>query len=495
MFQLVKLQYKSFFRSASMGGSLFAKIFAWIGIVYFTLMAILIGFIHGTGISVLNPDADNKIEFPFEWINENLIYAFGYWIVLRYILQKIPIVNIRQLLLTPMKKSKVIRFAVNRTNFSTFNLMSIFYLVPFSLTVYSMGDLDSNKLIFWNISIIAIVYITNYLNIVLNKRDSLVCIIAGVLISFRALEYWDFLDFTLYSKIIFTSFYNQPILVLIPIALLAYTYYSVIRFFRFGLYIDTGLQVQVAEASQGDFKFLNRFGEMAKFLRNDFRLIKRSKRARNTALMGIGFVLYGLIFLWAQDIYGDTMLVFGYLFSTGGFMFTFCGLVPSWDSQHYSFMMCQNIKYIDYLKSKWYLGCLGIGIATLLASPIYAYFGLFHFVAIICCGVYNLGLNSYLTLWAGAFTKSKVDLDSMKNAMGDSKAFNSKTLLLTIPQMVVPVVVYLVVSKFFTPMIGCFAIGILGAVGVFFRKPVFKLIIQTYKTEKYSTLSAYKETN
>ena len=110
-----------------MGGSLFAKIFAWIGIVYFTLMAILIGFIHGTGISVLNPDADNKIEFPFEWINENLIYAFGYWIVLRYILQKIPIVNIRQLLLTPMKKSKVIRFAVNRTNFSTFNLMSIFY--------------------------------------------------------------------------------------------------------------------------------------------------------------------------------------------------------------------------------------------------------------------------------------------------------------------------------------------------------------------------------
>ena len=94
MFQLVKLQYKSFFRSASMGGSLFAKIFAWIGIVYFTLMAILIGFIHGTGISVLNPDADNKIEFPFEWINENLIYAFAYWIVLRYILQKIPIVNI-----------------------------------------------------------------------------------------------------------------------------------------------------------------------------------------------------------------------------------------------------------------------------------------------------------------------------------------------------------------------------------------------------------------
>ena len=66
MFQLAKLQFKSFFRSASMGGSLFAKkIFAWLGIIYFTLMAIAIGFIHEQEISVLNPDADNKIEFPF----------------------------------------------------------------------------------------------------------------------------------------------------------------------------------------------------------------------------------------------------------------------------------------------------------------------------------------------------------------------------------------------------------------------------------------------
>ena len=68
------------------------------------------------------------------------------------------------------------------------------------------------------------------------------------------------------------------------------------------------------EAKQDSFEFLNRFGEMSTFLRNDFRLIKRSKRAKTTALMSMLFIFYGLIFLGTRDLMGDTMLFFGFLF-------------------------------------------------------------------------------------------------------------------------------------------------------------------------------------
>ena len=40
------------------------------------------------------------------------------------------------------------------------------------------------------------------------------------------------------------------------------------------------------EAKQDNLDFLNRFGDMST-LRNDFRLIKRSKRVRTTALMSL----------------------------------------------------------------------------------------------------------------------------------------------------------------------------------------------------------------
>ena len=61
----------------------------------------------------------------------------------------------------------------------------------------------------------------------------------------------------------------------------------------------------------------------------------------------------------------DWWLFVGLSFSTGGFMLTFCGLVPSWDSKHYSLMMCQNITYLDYIKSKWYLGIIGTTVMTI----------------------------------------------------------------------------------------------------------------------------------
>ena len=97
-------------------------------------------------------------------------------------------------------------------------------------------------------------------------------------------------------------------------------------------------------------------------------------------------------------------------------MMTFCGMVPSWDSKHYPLMMCQNITYLDYLKSKWYLGLLGTLLMTILASIIYSYFGLFYFVAVICSGLYNIGLNSFFefTLWSGAFNRMAIDLDLTK---------------------------------------------------------------------------------
>ena len=68
----------------------------------------------------------------------------------------------------------------------------------------------------------------------------------------------------------------------------------------------------------------------------------------------------------------------------------------------------------DYLKSKWYLGIIGTTVMTIMDSFIYSYFGIFYIVTIICAGLYNLGINSYVTLWAGAFNKSAIDLILIK---------------------------------------------------------------------------------
>ena len=111
-------------------------------------------------------------------------------------------------------------------------------------------------------------------------------------------------------------------------------------------------------------------------------------------------------------------------------------------------MMCQNIEYQEYIKSKWSLVVIGTIISTFLACFIYSFLGTDAVFAVLAGGLYNIGINGYLTLWAGAYTKTPVDLDSSKMAFGGTKAINMKTILISLPQMVLPIALFSQASRY-----------------------------------------------
>ena len=411
---------------------------------------------------------------------------------MRYFVQSLPVVNIKALLLTPVLKTKIVRFSLLKTVLTYFNILPLFFLIPFSFLLASTGDYDIVGLIFWNINIIGLIYVTNFFNFLLKNKNKLIYGIGGILALIKILEYYSIVDFTTYSEQFFYLFYSQPYATAFTWLLVFWLYNYVNKYLLQGLYIDTGLQVKIKEAKMDDFSFLDRFGKTATFIKNDLRLLKRSKRARTAVYMGIGMLFYGIIFVPSEEILGSGFLFFGYLFSTGGFLFMFGSFVPSWDSQYYPLMMTQNIEYKEYLNSKWSLMIIGTVISTVLASFIYSFFGVNAVYAVLAGAFYNIGVNGYLTLWAGAYTKSPIDLNSSANAFGDKKAFNAKTMLVGIPQMLLPVLVYYFTSQYYDHLTGCLAVAGLGTLGIFLKPVAFNLIMKAYKTEKYSTLKAYK---
>jgi len=364
-------------------------------------------------------------EFPLEdgttasflYVNKQLIYVFVYLIVMRYFVQSLPVLNIKALLLTPLLKIKIVRFSLLKTVLTYFNILPLFFLIPFSFLLASTGDYDIVGLIFWNINIIGLIYVTNFFNFLLKNKNKLIYGVGGILALIKILEYYSIVDFTEYSEQFFYLFYSQPYAVAFTWLLVFWLYNYVNKYLLQGLYIDTGLQVKIKEAKMEDFSFLDRFGKTATFIKNDLRLLKRSKRARTAVYMGIGTLFYGIIFVPSEEILGSGILFFGYLFSTGGFLFMFGSFVPSWDSQYYPLMMTQNIEYKEYLNSKWSLMIIGTVISTVLASFIYSFFGVNAVYAVLAGAFYNIGVNGYLTLWAGAYTKSPIDLNSSANAL------------------------------------------------------------------------------
>ncbi|MDB9994608.1 DUF5687 family protein [Flavobacteriaceae bacterium] len=490
---MFSLQWKEFNRGKAVGGKLVAKILKWFGIIYLAFMAFMMGIIASAyGGPLAEFPLEDGTTASFLYVNKQLIYVFVYLIVMRYFVQSLPVLNIKALLLTPLLKIKIVRFSLLKTVLTYFNILPLFFLIPFSFLLASTGDYDIVGLIFWNINIIGLIYVTNFFNFLLNNKDKLLYGVGGILALIKILEYYSIVDFTEYSEQFFYLFYSQPYAVAFTWLLVFWLYNYVNKYLLQGLYIDTGLQVKTKEAKMEDFSFLDRFGKTATFIKNDLRLLKRSKRARTAVYMGIGMLFYGIIFVPSEEILGSGFLFFGYLFSTGGFLFMFGSFVPSWDSQYYPLMMTQNIEYKEYLNSKWSLMIIGTVISTVLASFIYSFFGVNAVYAVLAGAFYNIGVNGYLTLWAGAYTKSPIDLNSSANAFGDKKAFNAKTMLVGIPQMLLPVLVYYFTSQYYDHFTGCLAVAVLGTLGILLKPIAFNLILKAYKTEKYSTLKAYK---
>lgn len=483
----ITLQWKSFWRSASLTSGLFMKLFMGFWAIWIIIM------MTSGGVGFYYFIKENLNLDPLDTINKFLVYWFVFDLLLRYALQKMPVINIKPLLLLPFKKNKIVHFAFGKTIFSFFNIIHTFFFIPFSIVLIKNGHPAINVLL-WNIGLIALIYGNNFLNIILNKKDNLIFIIGGVLAIFGVLQYFGYFDVTIYTAPFFTALYQIPFLSIAPIIILISLWIVSFRSFTKDLYLDEGLASKASNIETENLDWLNRFGKTATFLKNDIKLIKRNKRARSTVIVSFLFLFYGLLFFTgAVEAYdGPVWRIFAAIFVTGGFLLSFGQFVPSWDSSYYPLLMSQNIRYKEYLSSKWWLMVIATLISTVLASG-YLYYGWEVYLAIVVAAIYNIGVNSHIVLWAGAYVKTPIDLTSNKNAFGDKQAFNIKTMMLALPKMALPMVLYAIGYYTYNPYLGYALVAIAGIAGFAFKDAVFSKIERIYKAEKYKTLFAYKQ--
>lgn len=484
--KFIMLEWKAFFRSASFAKNLALKILMIFGAIYFAVMFVGLGFLAFYGLEKEFPD-------PLHIINKYLIYYFVFDLIFRLVLQKIPVMNIRPLLTLPIKSSTIVNFSLGKTYLSFFNIVHGFLFVPFSIILLVEGY-DVLSVIIWHLSITALLYINNFLNILLNNKDNLFIIGFVVLAGFGLSQYYQLFDVTEYTVHFFDGLFHTKWVFLIPIVVLVGLYYITFNFFKSNLFLDAGLASKHDIAKTENLTWLNQFGVLGTFLKNDIKLIKRNKRSKTTVIMSVMFLFYGLLFFSGgiESYDNPVMYMFAGVFVSGGFLITFGQFVPSWDSAYYPLMMTQNISYRNYLSSKWWLMVIATGVTTVLAS-FYLYFGLHIYLMIVVGAIYNIGVNSHLVLLGGAYTKTPIDLASGKGAFGDKKAYNVKTLLISLPQLLVPMGVYALGHYLISPNMGLVFVALAGILGFAFKNKAFTLIERIYKSEKYATLESYKQ--
>ncbi|KAB8152172.1 hypothetical protein EZY14_015685 [Kordia sp. TARA_039_SRF] len=488
--KFISLQWKEFIRSSSFQKGVAIKILLFIAAAYIGGMAIIGGMGLYLGIKKMIPGID-----PMLVVNSFIIFWFMADLLIRYFMQQLPVMNIKPMMIIPIKQKTIIHFLLGKSVISFFNLLPLLVAVPYCITAYVKGDYPLLNIVFWLLSIIVITLSLNFLNMLVNKSNTVFYIVATLLVSLVACQYFGIYNVAQYAGMVFYGLYMNPYYIVIPIALLVILYYANFNYLNNRFYLDSAISKKVKEVNTSDLSWLDRFGAMATFLKNDVRMIWRNKRPRQVLFMSGLFLFYGLFF-FPNPAYKDmpAFLAFASIFITAGFLFSFGQLVPSWDSEHYKMMMSQNIPYRQYLESKWYLMVIAVVVSFVLSTP-YIYFGWDKYAMIAAGASFNIGINSFVTLFGGALNRVPIKLNEKAKAFSNTQGFNPTQLLIALPKLLLPVLLFWLPYYLanYNVNAGIITLAISGAIGLVFRNYFLTQIEKVYQKGKYKTVAAFDE--
>ncbi|MDX5585623.1 MAG: DUF5687 family protein [Aureibaculum sp.] len=489
--RFLSLEWKQFFRSSYWQKSMALNILMVFLALYFIVIFLSLGLGLYPILKKQFPDAD-----PLLIVNGFLFYWLLADLVMRFFLQKLPVMNIKPLLTLPIKKSKILHYVLGKSAISFFNFLPLFTIIPFGIVLLFQGY-SAIVVMTWIILLIIFALIINFLNFIIESKSAdtelsflPIIIIATGLFS---LNYFNIISLNNLLSDAVNTITSNPILLLIPGALLSLLYYVNYSILNKKLYIDGSLKTKTQTATTTDLAWTRRFGDVAPFLQLDLKLLWRNKRPRSSVFIVIIGLFYGLIF-YPNPTYQNIvpMFVFVGIFVTGIFMINFGQFIPAWDSGYYKLLMTQNVKYKEYLNSKYTLMIVSAIVMFILSIP-YVYFGwkilLIHFSAM----VYNIGVNSYILLYAGSFNRKKIDLT--QRAAFNYQGTGAVQWIVGFPLLFIPMIFFYIPYKFINFESGIATLIILGIIGIVFHQKLMAFITKKYFNSKYKMINAFEQDN
>ena len=287
----LKLEWKQFFRSSHWQKGIALKIIMGIFMLYFMVLFLGIGVGGYYILKKVYPALD-----PLQLVNSYLLYVVLGDLVFRYLMQTLPVMNIKPLLILPIKRSTLVHYVLGKSAISFFNIVSLFFYIPFAVVLIIEGY-DASGVLGWLLAIILMTQSVNFLNFLINKSTSALGSIVSLLLATIGLQKFGIFNITGFGGQVFDAVYANPIYSLLGFVIAGVLYSLNYKQLKRLVYLDEAVSQKVKEATSVDLSFANRLGDVAPFIKNDIRLIWRNKRTKTVFLMSFFFLLYGLFFL------------------------------------------------------------------------------------------------------------------------------------------------------------------------------------------------------
>ncbi|NQU88167.1 MAG: hypothetical protein HQ541_20665 [Mariniphaga sp.] len=339
-------------RSANLRKNMAAKGVLIFLAIYFSLVAIMLGFNLNEYLEKTYPGESLITAF-----NSLIFIYIGFEFVIRIMVQALPTFGFQPFLIIPVKRKRIARYMLNKSLLHFFNFLPLLLIIPFTFKV-AVKELDTVTLIAWLVSLYLMIFVNHFLAIYVKWRTNesnkvfygFLVLAAGVF----AIDYFEVFDTTGAFGEFYDLIVSNPALVLIFPVLIVALYFLNHNYLWSRFYLDE-LSQKKKEASTHDFSWLTQIGDYGRMLSLEVKMIARNKRPRTTAMMSVLFIFYGLLIYKDYDSeMPEFIFVLGGMFMTGIFGMMYGQFFPAWHSRYYPFLMAQNVKMKQILQSAFF---------------------------------------------------------------------------------------------------------------------------------------------
>ncbi len=476
--------WREFIRSASKNKNMATKGILIFFAVYFSLVATVMGFQITENLK--------DVENPIQVFNASILVYFGFELVLRIMIQNLPTFGFQPFLLLPVKRKRIARYMLNKSLLHFFNVMPWFLGLPFIIRI-AAPTLQPFTFWAWLAALFFMIFVNHFLAIYIkwrtNESDILFYSFLGLAAGVTAIDYFKIFDITgTFGKIFDFVIANPPAAIIFPVLIVA-LYFLNQGYINKRFYLDE-LSKRKKEGKVHDFSWLNNIGDYGKMLSLEVKMIMRNKRPKNTAMMSVLFLFYGLLIY--RDYDADTpelILVLGGMFMTGVFSMMYGQFFPAWHGKYYPLLMAQNVRMKQVIQSAFFLMAvtnvvyylLSLGYMYITPKVLYI-----HFVVML----YNIGVNSWVIFALGLNSKRAIELN--QRAAFNYQGVGATQWLMSFPVVFGPLAVFGLLSWAFGNIIAYVILGSLGFIGIILHPRLIDYFTKQYLKRKHKMIYNYK---
>jgi len=461
---------------------------------FFILLILLellgLGLMLRTILTEVYPDQDLIAIF-----NGVLLYYFAIDLILRYLMQSLPVMAAQPYFHLPVRKSVIVNYILAKSKLFILNYLPLLVLIPWAVNSVAV-EYSSVQALQWLFGIIFLIFTNNFIIVYVKRqifsRPWIVAIFGFIVIGFILLDSLGVYAISIISTNLFQYLISVPWAFMIPLLLLLLVYLLNFTYLRARMYIEEiSMKKHRRVDNMAGIAYLKSLGRVGELIAFELKMYWRNKRSKSLLYLMPIFLLYGFFF-YPQDIDMEMggMMIFVGIFVTGGVGMSVGNYFLGWESSFFDAILSNNIDFDKYFRAK-YMILLGTAVFSYVITIPYAFYGWEILYINTMCFLMNIGISAHIILIFCSNNKKRMDLS--RGAAFNYQGVGASQFIIMLPLLLMPVIIYALFAIFLDRIPAATILGLLGIAGLLFHKPIMNYVVERFIRRKYIIAEGFRE--